>query len=508
MASVALATTTAGAVEAARAVADSGGNAVDCALATAIMSVNTEPSVCALAGSAYVTVWAPGDDPVTIDGITTIPGIGLEQSERGHGKTTVRLDYGGGITTIVGAGSVAVPGALAAFEKAWQRYGSMGWNDLFEPTIQATRAGFPLSAACHYYLGYSGDLIFSRSADGYGALHDEDGELLDLGSPVHIPHLADTLAAIAAEGAAVFYEGDIAQAISKHVRNGGGSLTLEDLASYEAIERPALVADIGAWHIATNPPPAVGGAVLTAMLLACGDLRASDWDAESLARLVNVQRACLDFRRDHLDLTDDVDHEATRLIEAARHGQLMSQWSSSSTIHVSAVDDAGLGCAVTASSGYGSGEMPAGTGLWLNNGLGEIELNRRDVESRPVGARLPSNMAPTVARSEGAVLAIGSPGADRITTAIHQVLTNFLQFDMTLNEAIAHPRLHVDTSGEADQLCAEPGLDLPDLDLPLYTFPDISMYFGGVSVASYDSDKGFEVESDLRRESGVFLSDA
>jgi len=184
----------------------------------------------------------------------------------------------------------------------------------------------------------------------------------------------------------------------------------------------------------------------------------------------------------------------------------MSQWSSSSTVHTSAVDDTGLGCAITASSGYGSGEMPEGTGLWLNNGLGEIELNRRDIDSRHVGTRLPSNMAPTVARSDGGVLAIGSPGADRITTAIHQVLTNFLQFDMTLKEAIAHPRLHVDTTGDEDQLRAEPGLDLPELDLPLHTFPDIGMYFGGVSVASYDADKGFEVEADSRRESAVFLS--
>lgn len=508
MTSVALATTTANAVEAARAVAADGGNAVDCALATAIMSVNTEPSVCALAGGAYVTIWAPGDAPVTIDGNHVIPGLGLRESERGRGKTAVRLDYGGGITTIVGAGSIAVPGALAAFEKAWQHYGSVGWSALFEPTIRATRAGFPLSAACHYYLGYSADSIFNRSEDGYRALHDEDDKLLELGSPVHVPHLADSLAAIAEEGAATFYKGDIARAISKHVRDGDGALTLEDLAKYEAIERPALVADIDAWHIATNPPPAVGGAVLTAMLLACGDLHASDWDQASLARLVHVQRACLDFRRDHLDLTDDIDHEAARLIQAARQGQLMSQWSSSSTIHVSSVDDTGLGCAITASSGYGSGEMPAGTGLWLNNALGELELNRREVESRPVGTRLPSNMAPTVARCDDAVLAIGSPGADRITTAIHQVLTNFLQFEMPLQDAIAHPRLHVDTSGEVDKLRSEPGLDLPELDLPLYAFPDISMYFGGVSVASYDINKGFVVESDARRESGVFLSDS
>jgi gamma-glutamyltranspeptidase/glutathione hydrolase len=177
-------------------------------------------------------------------------------------------------------------------------------------------------------------------------------------------------------------------------------------------------------------------------------------------------------------------------------------------VHTSAVDDSGIGCAITASSGYGSGEMPEGTGLWLNNGLGEIELNRRDVDSRKPGERLPSNMAPTVARSEDATMAIGSPGADRITTAIHQVLVNTLQFGMPIADAIAHPRVHVDTTGAADQLRAEPGLDMPELDLPLQAFADINMYFGGVSVATFDRRSGFEVAADARREGGVFLSDA
>jgi len=505
---VAVATTSAIAADAARKVAAAGGNAVDCALATAIMSMNTEPGVCALAGGAYVTVWAPGHDPVTFDGNHAVPGCGLAAEQRGGGKVPVRLDYGGGVSTIVGPGSVAIPGALAALEKAWQRFGSVPWRELFQPTIDVVRAGFPLPAACHYYLGYSGELIFGRSADGHTALHDADGRLRERGSPIHVPHLVDSLAAIAERGAAVFYQGELAEAIAAHVREGGGALTLDDLAGYEAIERPALVADIDDWHIATNPPPAVGGAVLTAMLLACSDLHASDWDSRSLDKLIRVQRACLDFRRDRLDIAEDVHDAAAELVRAAKQGQLLAQWSSSSTVHTSAVDDAGLGCAITASSGYGSGEMPDGTGLWLNNGLGEIELNRRDVDSRDPGDRLPSNMAPTVARSNDATMAIGSPGADRITTAIHQVLVNALQFGMPLADAIAHPRVHVDTSGAADRLRAEPGLDLPQLDLPLQAFPDINMYFGGVSVATFDRHKGFEVAADARREGGVFLSDA
>ena len=160
---------------------------------------------------------------------------------------------------------------------------------------------------------------------------------------------------------------------------------------------------------------------------------------------------------------------------------------------------------MTASSGYGSGEMPGGTGLWLNNCLGEIELNRRGLDAGPPGSRLPSNMAPSVARREGAVLAVGSPGADRITTALQQFLINYLQLEMPLREAIAHPRVHIDTSGEETRLMAEPGLDLPEVDLPLTVFPEIVMYFGGVSAAVGDAVSGLDAASDPRREGGVFV---
>ncbi len=117
-------------------------------------------------------------------------------------------------------------------------------------------------------------------------------------------------------------------------------------------------------------------------------------------------------------------------------------------------------------------------------------------------------MAPSVARREGAVLAVGSPGADRITTALQQFLINYLQLGMSLEEAIAHPRVHVDTSGDSVNLKAEPGLDLPDIDLPVSVFPELVMYFGGVGAAVFDDTTGFAVAADPRREGGVFNPDA
>ena len=508
MSKVAVATTSQLAADAAREVADVGGNAVDCALAAALLTINTEPGVCALGGSAFITIWSKGEDPVTVDGNVAVPGKGLSDGERGKGAVEVSLDYGGGIATLVGPGSVSVPGTLAAMEDAWKNYGRAPWRAIFEPTIRATREGFPLSAACRYYLGYAGDIIFGRSDDGHKALHRSDGSLINAGNTVIVPHLADSLEGIANEGARLFYKGEIARRIADHCRDREGMLTLEDLRSYEAIERSPLMTKIGKWQLATNPPPAVGGSVLAAMLLACADLDNKQWDQASLRQLIDSQRACLDFRQRYLDLAEDVGPEAARLIEAARSGRLLSRWASASTVHTSVVDDAGNGCAITASSGYGSGEMPAGTGLWLNNCLGEIELNRRGLDAGPPGARLPSNMTPAVARRDGAVLAVGSPGADRITTAMQQFLINYMQLEMPLADAIAHPRVHVDTSGDAVQLKAEPGLDLPTIDLPVTVFPELVMYFGGVGAAVFDKHAGFDVAADPRREGGVFNPDA
>ena len=504
MSSVAVATTSRLAADAAREVAALGGNAVDCALAASLLTMNTEPGVCALAGSAFVTIWPAGGQPVTIDGNVAVPGAGLEPAELGGGAVTVQMDYGGGIETLVGPGSVSVPGSLAAVELAWQRFGNAKWADLFAPTIRATRDGFPLSGACHYYLGYSGECVFGRSNDGYTALH-ESGKVRAAGSSIVVPHLADTLQAIADEGSQLFYDGELGAAIAAHCRDGGGALTRADLQNYRAVERTPLSTTIGDWQLATNPPPAIGGAMLTAMLISCGNLDGRSWTRANLATLIESQRACLDHRRRHLDLADDVAAAAAQMLDDADAGRLYRRKPSASTVHTSVVDDTGTGCAITASSGYGSGEMPAGTGLWLNNCLGEIELNRRGLEAGPVGTRLPSNMAPSVARRGDDVLAIGSPGADRITTALQQVLINHLRFEMPLADAIAHPRLHIDTSGAETRLMAEAGLDLPEVDLPLREFAEIVMYFGGVGAARFRPADGLRTVADPRRAGGTCI---
>ena len=504
MSRVAVATTSQLAADAAAEVAGMGGNAVDCAIAAAMLSINTEPGVCALAGGGYITVWPADADPVTVDGNVAVPGLGTAAEPLQ--VETVRMDYGGGIETLTGPGSVAVPGTLAALELASQRYGRVGWREVLGPTVRAARSGFPLSAACHYYLGYSGKPVFGRSRDGYGALHDERGRLHDARSTIVVPHLADSLAAIAEEGSRIFYQGEIGAHLSEHVQSGGGHLSAEDLRRYRAIVRPALGTVLGDWRIASNPPPAVGGAVLCAMLIACNRRPVTSWDEESVEHLIRVQQGALSIRKSKLDLADDVAAEVSQMLTLADAGNLAARSQSSSTVHTSAVDDAGLACAITASSGYGSGEMPENTGLWLNNCLGELELNRRGLDAGPAGARLPSNMAPGAARNGGAVLAMGSPGADRITTALLQFLINFVQLGLELDDAVAHPRLHLEMDQATATVAVEPGLPLPDIDLPVTRYAEIGMYFGGVGAALLKANGDFQVAADPRREGGTCIA--
>lgn len=511
---VAVATTSGLAADAAAEIVRAGGNAVDAAIAAVMVAMNTEPGVCALAGGAYVTVWPPDGEPVTLDGNVAMPGRGLAPEALGGGTVPVTMAYGGGVTTLVGPGSVGVPGSLAALGAASERYGALPWRELVAPSAAVAAAGFPLSAACRHYLGYSGDSIFSRNADSRRALHRADGGLLETGETVRVPHLAATLELIASEGPAVFYRGELGAAIADHVQAGGGALTREDLAHYEAVARPALTTRLADWRIATNPPPAIGGPVLAAMLRLAEHAGFERWDERSLAELVDILRLVLRIRRARLDLADDVMREASEMLALADAGDREGLGACGSTVHTSAAGDDGLACAVTASSGYGSGEMPPGTGLWLNNCLGETELNRRGLIAGEPGRRLPSNMAPSVARGgvggaeSGArrVLAIGSPGASRITTALCQVLINLVALRMPLAEAVAHPRLHVEYDDDGEHIAYERGLPVPPSLAGAQRFERPDMYFGGVGAVVYDAAAGFEVIADPRRVGGTCIA--
>ncbi len=489
-------------------VAAEGGNAVDAALAATLVTMVSEIGVVSPGAGGFVTVQPPGGDPVTIDGWVEMPGRGLPPERFGQGIWDVTTEYGGGTTMTVGHGSVGTPGGLKALDEAHRRYGRAPWREVVRPAVDVARGGFPLGPTSAYYLTYTHEIIFGWHPGSKAALHHPDGRVLTAGDTVLVPELADALQLIADEGADVLYTGDLARLLVADMAEHGGILTAEDLASYQAVVRPALVVDQSGWRLATNPPPAVGGVALAAMMALLDGVPAKrGWTSDELARLVGVQHAVLGRRLAELDGEDERRLAGQNLLELSAAGDL-NALTSPSTATVSVVDDAGDACAVTVSSGYGSGLLAPGLGFWMNNALGEQELLHGGPHSLPPGTRLTSNMAPTVARrdEDGAVLAIGSPGSDRIPTALAQTYALFAHGGVELAEAIRYPRLHVRVR-EDIQVDHETDLELPaGLPLPTRAMPAHSMYFGGVAACLWEPTTGLTAAADPRRASATAIS--
>ncbi len=241
------------------------------------------------------------------------------------------------------------------------------------------------------------------------------------------------------------------------------------------------------------------------MLLQMRSLGHGTWTVEMAGRLIDVQTHVMRFRERYLDRSDELGTDIDRLLMLANSAP--SALASPSTVHTSAVDADGLACAITASAGYGSGVMPPGTGIWMNNSLGEVEINKRGFHALRPGTRIPSNMAPTCGRSDnGSVLSIGSPGADRITTAILQTLTNFIHLGMPLQEAVDFPRLHVEWPRQDQRRVAyEPGMPVDRIDVPQRRFDTLDMFFGGVTAVCFAPPGRFEIAADIRRTGGTAI---
>jgi gamma-glutamyltranspeptidase/glutathione hydrolase len=503
---IAIASSSALAADASLEVAELGGNAVDAAVAASLVQLVSEPGVVSLGAGALALIRAPGETPVMIDGASEMPGRSAPRERFGQGGLDVILPYGGGTPTTVGHASVATPGAIAGYALAAERYGRVAWRDLVEPARRCAAAGFALPLASWRYLEHTRAGIFGWNPAAMAPLQHRDGTLLDAGDTVFIEHLADTLAEIADEGAAAFYRGDIARRMADEVQSNAGLLALDDLQAYQPRAMPALEVVVDDWHLATAGAPSVGGAAIAAMLLLLRGAPKQGWTEAMTRRLIEAQSAVLGYREQHLDTSLQLERDVAALVDMARRSP--SGLHSPSTVHSSVVDDSGLACSITASAGYGAGVLVPGTGIWLNNSLGEAELNKSGFHALTPGTRLPSNMAPTVGCSDaGGLLSIGSPGADRITSAIVQSLLNFAHFGMPLQQAVDHPRLHVERTPDGDARTAfEPGLPVPALDVPQRAFAALDMFFGGVGAVHFEAPDQFEMAADVRRVGGVGLS--
>jgi gamma-glutamyltranspeptidase/glutathione hydrolase len=319
------------------------------------------------------------------------------------------------------------------------------------------------------------------------------------------PELADALERFGAEGPAHFYTGDVAVAVVDEVRAQGGLLGAADLAAYEVLRRDPLHVPYRDTVVCTNPPPRAGG-VLVGRALAELDLVPGPPDVPALvAAMVAAERErtpefLAGLSGAGLDGTglDGTGLDAAACASANRLG---------STTHVSVLDADGWACAVTTSNGEGSGVVVPGTGVHLNNVLGEEDLSPEGFHVQPPGRRLPSMMAPTVVLHDGAAqVVVGSAGSNRIRSALLQVIVNVVDRGLAAQDAVDAPRVHY----APHELLAEPGISAEGLaatGLPVTLFRGPNLYFGGCQAVVRDRATGaLTGGADPRRGGGVAIA--
>lgn len=482
--------------DAARRVAEAGGNAIDSCLAAAIMGWVAEPFFAAIGGSGFIAIRTPTDDVEVIDGNTTMPITPPDHP--GQGARRIFLpDYADGIYMGIGGGSVAVPGILAAVRLAWERHGHIEWPALFANAIAVARDGFPFPKVSDYYLSCTWDGIWSTYEESR-EIFSVDGRPMREGETLKQPELAEALEMVADEGPEAFYSGALGEEIVATIERDHGFMTLDDLKSYSPeIRRPVSTTAFG-WQIESNPPPAVGGAVLVHMLALLEDADMLD-PIKRLKAIVEAQRMAVGYRRERYHDPEEVAAAFEEALATIKHRSQRS----TETTHMSAADADGYVCSITESNGYGSGLIVHG--MSLNNTLGEEELNPLGTHRLPPGSRTHSNMAPTIASIKGRAVGLGSPGADRIVGAIAQTFLRIAVDGDSLAEALAAPRAHLDARPEGETLCFEPGLPGGQLPFIQRPYDEIHMFFGGVQAAAVDEHGTVDAAHDPRRSGGSAL---
>ncbi len=456
-----------------------GGNAVDAAVGAMLVSFAAEPLLTGLGAGGYMLVVAPGEAPTLLDFFVEAPGRGGDPDLRAE-LIPISVSFGDAIQVFnIGAASVGSFGVPAGVCEASRRFGRIPLERLVRPAARLAREGVELSREQAYLFEILGDIV--RSTPEAAALFAPDGRLPGEGDSVSQPELAVALERLGAEGSQPFYTGDIGAAIVSWVSARGGTLTAEDLRAYAVVDRaPVRVAYRGR-EVVTNPPPSAGG-ILIAHALASLEL---DSGAPDVERLVEVMERTQALRTpDFLEGLDDPAYVARFL---------------GSTTHIAVLDSEGWACSVTCSDGSCSGVVVPGTGLHLNNMLGEQDLNPLGFHRHPPGRRLPSMMAPTIVLRDGVPeIALGSAGSNRIRSAILQTIVRVIDERMEAFSAVEAPRVHF----EDGVVYAEPGVDTAPIEAagrPISRFRARNLFFGGVQAAVRDPAGGFSGGGDPRR---------
>ena len=472
--------------EAGAAVLREGGNAVDSAVAAVLMSfVEESPLTGPWAGVFMLVHTAAGEDHL-LDFFVAAPGRGLGDAEPAP-LQPIDVHFSDEAVQVfnLGPSSCGVYGVCTGLAQALERFGSLTLGDLTPEPARVARDGHVLTEMEGSYMEILGPIL--TASPECAAVYAPDGRLVGAGDTLRLPELADLLDRLGREGPAFMHVGDVGAACSEWVLERGGLLTREDLRSYQVIERLPARAEYRGREILTNPPPSSGGILIAYSL---GLLEQAGRPAD-VRMLVDVMDEANSARTDEFVRGLQSEGYLERFLAKEAVERAASRLGS--TTHIAAMDDEGGCVSVTASNGSGSSVWVPGTGMHLNNMLGEEDLNPLGFHRHRPGFRIPSMMAPTVVlKGDEAQIALGSAGSNRIRSAILQTILAVIDDELPAQQAVDRPRVHWE--GEAVE--AEPGIDEEQLAAleaegrTVIRFAETSLYFGGVQAVARDFETG------------------
>jgi len=451
-----------------------GGNAVDAAIAVAFALAVTHPVAGNLGGGGFMMIRLR-------DGRTTA--IDYREVAPAAANRNIYLDQKGDVIkgeggSIEGYRAAGVPGTVRGMELALKKYGSgkLSWAQLIEPARRLAAGGFTVNHTLAR--GLRGNREYLSKYPETKRIYLNNGKLFNEGDRFVQPELAATFARLQQRGPNEFYTGQTAQMIAADMKRHDGLLTLEDLRGYVAKERAPLHGTYRGYEIISMPPPSSGGAVLLEMLniLEGYDLKQMDWASSDRYHLMTeaMRRAFAD-RAEYMGDTDFVKVPIAGLIDKKYAAQLRNTisterassseqvkagkpagYESEETTHFTVVDAEGNAVAntYTLNNSYGSAVVAKGTGLIMNDemddfaakpgtpnlyGLIQGERNAVAPKKRPLSA-----MTPTfVLRKDGSLwFTVGSPGGPTIINTVLDVITNVIDYNMNIQQAIDAPRIH------------------------------------------------------------------
>ena len=432
-----------------------GGNAVDAAVGAMLTSFAAEPLLTGLGAGGYLMVAGGGWEPALLDFFVEAP---LRAADGSAAELqAIDVSFGDAAQVFhIGPASCGVFGTPAGVCAAIERWGTFPLGVLAAPAARLARAGVQLNAGQAYVAEILAQLLLS--SEECAALWAPRGRVLREGEVLRNPELGDALERLASEGAEPFYRGEIAAAVSDWLQERGGSVTRAALADYRAILREPVRMPYRDRVLLTNPPPSAGGTLL-AYALGLLDRQSSP---PSLLDLVAAMEAAQGERTAQFleglqeegflerFLAERLDAQTPTRSPAQSPGHL------GATTHISVLDAEGRACSVTCTNGEGSGMVVPGTGIHVNNIMGEQDLNPLGFHQHPAGRRMPSMMAPSVVTRGGEVeLVLGSAGSNRIRSALLQTVVGVVDRDLDAVQAVSAPRAHF----EDGLVYVEPGLD-------------------------------------------------